>query len=465
MPQGPGLGAEPVSQPVSSLLYRRLFRVVARDLGNVVNPGNIVAGISATEVHRRLSWRHHRRDDPRERAILARGELPPARACRVEWLDLRGHDLSLLPLHRGCLAHALDRVTHGTRGGPRPSPRARSAKVAADLRVRRGDRLLAHSRLASSLSLASQAHLQLTGVLQKIAVCYLVAFLIYLWTGLRGVIVGIIGLNLLYLGLLYFYPVPGCGPGSLAVSCNFPGYLDEIVLDGFRWNSTAFDPDGVGSILPAITSVLFGVLAGHAPAERATSAAAAPAASGRANCSDRCRRIALDVGADQQAALDHLLRRLHGGAGGNRPGLLSLARRRPPVATLASDRWRFFGLNAIAAYLISRLVANVPRVHVMGKSLYADVLRAFGEPAECVPAVRDGGAGCRLLGGLAHGSPGLVSKILVRQPAKRTFDEPAYRTGFMSTRTRAQAVAQTAAAHCRRRSSASARRGKSSASI
>ena len=34
-----------------------------------------------------------------------------------------------------------------------------------------------------------QDHLQLTGVLQKIAVCYLVAFHIYLWTGLRGVIV------------------------------------------------------------------------------------------------------------------------------------------------------------------------------------------------------------------------------------------------------------------------------------
>ena len=38
-------------------------------------------------------------------------------------------------------------------------------------------------------------HLQLTGVLQKIAICYLVAFNIYLWTGLRGVIIGIIGLK------------------------------------------------------------------------------------------------------------------------------------------------------------------------------------------------------------------------------------------------------------------------------
>ena len=33
-----------------------------------------------------------------------------------------------------------------------------------------------------------QDHLQLTGALQKIAICYLAAFLIYLWAGLRGAI-------------------------------------------------------------------------------------------------------------------------------------------------------------------------------------------------------------------------------------------------------------------------------------
>jgi predicted acyltransferase len=224
-----------------------------------------------------------------------------------------------------------------------------------------------------------QGHFQLTGVLQKIAICYLVAFHIFLWSGLRGVIVGIIGLNFVYLGLLYYYPVPECGPGSLAVSCNFPGYLDETVLDGFRWNSTSFDPDGVGAILPAITSVLFGVLAGQALR------------------SVRCPR-------------QRLLRILGGGivlivAG----GLLStwvpinkqlwttsfavlmagLAATGLACSIWLVDGWplrrwfrplEIFGLNAIAAYLISRLVANVPRVHVMGKSLYTDILARVVSP-------------------------------------------------------------------------------------
>jgi predicted acyltransferase len=48
-------------------------------------------------------------------------------------------------------------------------------------------------------------HLQLTGVLQKIAVCYLSAFLICLWIGWRGVLFAILALNLLYLGFLYLY--------------------------------------------------------------------------------------------------------------------------------------------------------------------------------------------------------------------------------------------------------------------
>ena len=222
-------------------------------------------------------------------------------------------------------------------------------------------------------------HLQLTGVLQKIAICYLVAFNIYLWTGLRGVIIGIIGLNLLYLALLYFYPVPGCGPGSLALSCNFPGYLDEIVVDGFRWEETAFDPNGLGSILPAITSVLFGVLAGMF-----------------LQCDRRPQQWLLwllgagiiliasgEILSKWVPINKHLWTTSFAvfTAGLAATGLacsIWLVDGRPV------RRWfrplEILGLNAIAAYLISRLVVHVPKVHVAGKSLYADVLAPVASP-------------------------------------------------------------------------------------
>src|SRR5262245_6453155 len=86
-------------------------------------------------------------------------------------------------------------------------------------------------------------HLQLTGVLQKIAVCYLVSFLLFLWTGWKGVIVGILSLNLIYLSLLFLYPVPGCGAGVLTMDCNFPGYLDRMLLTGHLWGAPIQDPD------------------------------------------------------------------------------------------------------------------------------------------------------------------------------------------------------------------------------
>ena len=205
------------------------------------------------------------------------------------------------------------------------------------------------------------------------------AFPVYLWTGLRGVIVGIIGLNLLYLGLLYLYPVPGCGPGSLVVSCNFPGYVDQIVIGRFRWNSTAFDPDGVGAILPALTSVLFGVLAGELL---------------RSERHPRQRLMKL-LGVGVVLIIAGEL--LSIGVPINKQlWTTSFAVLTAGLATtaLASSIWlvdsgslrrcfrplEILGLNGIAAYLISRLVENPPRVHVMGKSLYTNVLARVASP-------------------------------------------------------------------------------------
>ena len=80
------------------------------------------------------------------------------------------------------------------------------------------------------------------------------------------------------------------------------------------------------------------------------------------------------------------------------------------------QRWftplEIFGLNAIAAYLISTLRDERAAGARHGKIVVHRRPRARGEPGKRVTAIRDGGAGCRLPGGLAHGSPGLVSEII-----------------------------------------------------
>jgi predicted acyltransferase len=56
--------------------------------------------------------------------------------------------------------------------------------------------------------------IRIPGVLQRIALCYLIATAIYLTTGLRGQIRWTGGLLAAYWLLMKFYPVPGVGAGG-----------------------------------------------------------------------------------------------------------------------------------------------------------------------------------------------------------------------------------------------------------
>jgi predicted acyltransferase len=105
---------------------------------------------------------------------------------------------------------------------------------------------------------------RLLGVLQRIAICYLIAVAIYLYTGVRGQIVWIISLLAGYWLLMALVPVPGYGAGRLDVEGNLAHYIDRIVLGAHNYASTkTWDPEGIVSTLPAIATVLFGIMAGH----------------------------------------------------------------------------------------------------------------------------------------------------------------------------------------------------------
>jgi predicted acyltransferase len=99
------------------------------------------------------------------------------------------------------------------------------------------------------------------GVLQRIALCYLFAALLFLNVGWRGLVAALVALLGGYWALMTFVPVPGIGAGSFAMDANLANWIDAHYLPGRLWDVTR-DPEGLLSTLPAIGTCLLGVFAG-----------------------------------------------------------------------------------------------------------------------------------------------------------------------------------------------------------
>ena len=107
------------------------------------------------------------------------------------------------------------------------------------------------------------SHMRYPGVLQRIAVVYLCASAITLWTSSRGRIIWIAGLLLGYYAVSRFIPVPGCDPAAwMTQHCSLAGWLDRLLMPGHLYRRD-FDPEGLLSTFPAIATTLLGVLAGE----------------------------------------------------------------------------------------------------------------------------------------------------------------------------------------------------------
>ena len=107
---------------------------------------------------------------------------------------------------------------------------------------------------------------RIMGVLQRIAVCYLVASTIVLFTRIRGQIIWTVFFLLSYWVIMALGSMPGFPRGDLSVEGNFAHFVDMKVLGSHVWGSKGgktWDPEGIISTLPAIASCLLGVLTGH----------------------------------------------------------------------------------------------------------------------------------------------------------------------------------------------------------
>lgn len=103
--------------------------------------------------------------------------------------------------------------------------------------------------------------LRIPGVLQRIALCYLFSTLIFLKADFKWR--AVIALLILggYWAVLKLVPVPGYGAGVLDYQGNLCGYIDTKLLSGHLYRPE-FDPEGILSTLPAISTTLLGTLTG-----------------------------------------------------------------------------------------------------------------------------------------------------------------------------------------------------------
>ena len=101
------------------------------------------------------------------------------------------------------------------------------------------------------------ATFRILGVLQRLAICYLAAAAIFLYSGVRAQIAWAVGLLVLYSGLMI-------GLGDWTMEGNFAHAVDRAVLGAHTYiNRKTWDPEGIVSTLTSISSCLSGVLAGH----------------------------------------------------------------------------------------------------------------------------------------------------------------------------------------------------------
>src|ERR1044071_334970 len=107
------------------------------------------------------------------------------------------------------------------------------------------------------------SHMRFPGVLQRIAIVYLFASVITLWTSTRGRILWIAGLLAGYYAVMRFVPLPGCDHAAwMTQHCSLAGFIDRKLMLGHLYRRD-FDPEGLLSSLPAIATTLLGTLAGE----------------------------------------------------------------------------------------------------------------------------------------------------------------------------------------------------------
>ena len=102
------------------------------------------------------------------------------------------------------------------------------------------------------------------GVLQRIAICYLVVSVLFLYLKPRTIVFITAGLLLTYWAMMMLIPVPGYGAGMIDQPySNLSAWVDQLLIPKPHiYREGPYDPEGILSTIPAIATTLFGIFAG-----------------------------------------------------------------------------------------------------------------------------------------------------------------------------------------------------------
>jgi predicted acyltransferase len=109
------------------------------------------------------------------------------------------------------------------------------------------------------------ATIRIPGVLWRIGLTYLIAAPLAVYAGWRVQALVVAALLLSYWGLQTLVPVPGMGAGVLRPGMDLGAFVDRAVFGTQHlWpQSVHWDPEGLLSTIPAVGTVITGILTGH----------------------------------------------------------------------------------------------------------------------------------------------------------------------------------------------------------
>lgn len=111
--------------------------------------------------------------------------------------------------------------------------------------------------------------IRLLGVLQRIAIVYLVASLLMLHLNKKQLIITGISILAGYWAIMKLIPIPGFGMPNLYIEpgnivANLSAWIDMQVLGNLAWEySMPYDPEGILSTIPCITTTIIGIITGY----------------------------------------------------------------------------------------------------------------------------------------------------------------------------------------------------------